>query len=128
MIRFVCLGHAWTSDFGCSEKEEFHWLIKVPYRFEVLCSSFSRTLCLRVFMVPKALGKKTQWFSFGYLSNFHQQNCRFIHTFLGIGIALCAITCLGHIAAHTANRHCLSLYPFLVELLTPPPAPFSHPF
>ncbi|KAF7119624.1 hypothetical protein RHSIM_Rhsim13G0176600 [Rhododendron simsii] len=32
----------------------------------------------------------------------------FIHAFLGIGIALCAITCLGHIAAHTANRRCLS--------------------
>ncbi|GAB2286106.1 hypothetical protein Dimus_020530, partial [Dionaea muscipula] len=23
------IGHAWTSDYGCSEKvEEFHWLIK----------------------------------------------------------------------------------------------------
>ncbi|KAG5536788.1 hypothetical protein RHGRI_024276 [Rhododendron griersonianum] len=33
---------------------------------------------------------------------------RFIHAFLRIGIALCAITCLGHIAAHTANHHCLS--------------------
>ncbi|KAI8525507.1 hypothetical protein RHMOL_Rhmol13G0235200 [Rhododendron molle] len=36
----------------------------------------------------------------------------FIHAFLGIGITLCAITCLGHIAARTANRHCLSCVSF----------------
>ncbi|KAI8550546.1 hypothetical protein RHMOL_Rhmol06G0115800 [Rhododendron molle] len=36
----------------------------------------------------------------------------FIHAFLGIGIALCAITCLGHIAGHTANHHCLSCVSF----------------
>lgn len=26
---FHFLGHAWTSDYGCSDKaEEFHWLIR----------------------------------------------------------------------------------------------------
>ncbi|KAF5955436.1 hypothetical protein HYC85_008292 [Camellia sinensis] len=32
----------------------------------------------------------------------------FIHAFAGIGVTLCAITCLGHIAADTCNIHCLS--------------------
>ncbi|PHU26492.1 hypothetical protein BC332_04824 [Capsicum chinense] len=32
----------------------------------------------------------------------------FIHAFLGVGIALCAITFLGHVAAHSANSCCLS--------------------
>lgn len=34
----------------------------------------------------------------------------FIHAFLGIGIIVCAITCLGHIAANTTNPCCLSFY------------------
>ncbi|RWR72145.1 tetraspanin-19-like protein [Cinnamomum micranthum f. kanehirae] len=44
----------------------------------------------------------------------------FIYTFLGLGISLCLITCSGHIAAETANGHCLSCYMvfvFLVVLL-----------
>ncbi|XP_058196781.1 tetraspanin-19-like isoform X2 [Rhododendron vialii] len=41
----------------------------------------------------------------------------FIHAFLGIGIALCGITCLGHIAAHTANRRCLSCYMVVIFFL-----------
>ncbi|KAF8413899.1 hypothetical protein HHK36_001895 [Tetracentron sinense] len=32
----------------------------------------------------------------------------FIYAFLGLGITLCMITCSGHIAAETANGHCLS--------------------
>ncbi|KAI8021153.1 Prolyl endopeptidase [Camellia lanceoleosa] len=30
MLRFhkFTIGHRWTCDFGCSEEEEFHWLIK----------------------------------------------------------------------------------------------------
>ncbi|KAH7533309.1 hypothetical protein FEM48_Zijuj04G0117100 [Ziziphus jujuba var. spinosa] len=41
----------------------------------------------------------------------------FIYTFLGLGITLCVITCLGHIAAETANGCCLFLYMFIVFLL-----------
>ncbi|MQL88632.1 hypothetical protein Taro_021191, partial [Colocasia esculenta] len=36
----------------------------------------------------------------------------FIFTFLGLGISLCVITCSGHIAAETANGHCLSCVSF----------------
>ncbi|KAJ4831657.1 hypothetical protein Tsubulata_041532 [Turnera subulata] len=41
----------------------------------------------------------------------------FIYTFLGLGITLCLITCLGHAAAETANGCCLYLYMFFVFLL-----------
>ncbi|XP_052183816.1 tetraspanin-19-like isoform X2 [Diospyros lotus] len=41
----------------------------------------------------------------------------FIHVFLGTGITLCAITCLGHIAADTANPHCLSCYIVVIFVL-----------
>ncbi|PHT55936.1 hypothetical protein CQW23_04422 [Capsicum baccatum] len=41
----------------------------------------------------------------------------FIHAFLGVGIALCAITFLGHVAAHSANSCCLSFYMFLILVL-----------
>ncbi|GFZ03069.1 hypothetical protein Acr_15g0016770 [Actinidia rufa] len=36
----------------------------------------------------------------------------FIHAFLGIGIIFCAVTGLGHVAAVTTNRHCLSCVSF----------------
>lgn len=39
-------------------------------------------------------------------------NCRFIYTFLGLGITVCVITCSGHIAADTANGCCLYLVSF----------------
>ncbi|XP_039128403.1 tetraspanin-19 [Dioscorea cayenensis subsp. rotundata] len=41
----------------------------------------------------------------------------FIYTFFGLGISLCLITCSGHIAAETANGHCLSCYMVFVFLL-----------
>ncbi|PNS91406.1 hypothetical protein POPTR_019G101800v4 [Populus trichocarpa] len=41
----------------------------------------------------------------------------FIYTFLGLGVTLSMITCLGHIAAETANGCCLYLYMFFVFLL-----------
>jgi len=41
----------------------------------------------------------------------------FIYTFLGMGIFLCFITCSGHVAAETANGHCLSCYMLFVGLL-----------
>ncbi|KAL0305756.1 UNVERIFIED_CONTAM: hypothetical protein Sradi_5992900 [Sesamum radiatum] len=41
----------------------------------------------------------------------------FFHAFVGVGIALCATTCLGHIAAKTANIPCLSCYISIVLLL-----------
>ncbi|KAH9792583.1 tetraspanin-19 [Citrus sinensis] len=40
----------------------------------------------------------------------------FIYTFLGLGVALCVITCSGHIGAETANGCCLYLYMFFVFL------------
>nr|XP_016452083.1 PREDICTED: tetraspanin-19-like [Nicotiana tabacum]XP_016452084.1 PREDICTED: tetraspanin-19-like [Nicotiana tabacum] len=41
----------------------------------------------------------------------------FIHASLGIGTALCAITCLGHVAANSANTYCLSSYMFVIFVL-----------
>ncbi|KAF8780069.1 hypothetical protein HU200_001721 [Digitaria exilis] len=41
----------------------------------------------------------------------------FIYTFLGLGIFLCLLTCSGHIAAETANGHCLSCYMIVVFVL-----------
>ncbi|XP_062184728.1 tetraspanin-19-like [Phragmites australis] len=41
----------------------------------------------------------------------------FIYTFLGLGIFLCLLTCSGHIAAETANDHCLSCYMFIIFVL-----------
>ncbi|KAL3522255.1 hypothetical protein ACH5RR_015089 [Cinchona calisaya] len=41
----------------------------------------------------------------------------FIHAFLGIGVALCAITFLGHIAANTANTCYLGCYSGIIFLL-----------
>ncbi|XP_060191705.1 tetraspanin-19-like [Lycium barbarum] len=41
----------------------------------------------------------------------------FIHAFLGVGTALCAITCLGHIGANSANSCCLSFYIFIIFVL-----------
>ncbi|XP_051128573.1 tetraspanin-19-like [Andrographis paniculata] len=41
----------------------------------------------------------------------------FFHAFLGAGVAICAIACLGHIAANTANSLCLSSYMIIVLLL-----------
>lgn len=50
------------------------------------------------------------FFKWCYMSVFNDSfsKCRFIYTFLGLGISLCLITCSGHIAAETANGHCLS--------------------
>ncbi|CAN6241425.1 unnamed protein product [Urochloa humidicola] len=41
----------------------------------------------------------------------------FIYAFLGVGIFLCLLTCSGHIAAETANGHCLSCYMIVVFVL-----------
>lgn len=41
----------------------------------------------------------------------------FFHAFLFVGIVLCAVTCLGHIAAHTANSCCLSAYIVVILVL-----------
>lgn len=41
----------------------------------------------------------------------------FIHAFLGVGTTLCAITCLGHVAANSANSCCLSVYIFILFVL-----------
>lgn len=41
----------------------------------------------------------------------------FIYTFLGIGVTLCVITCLGHLAAESAHGYCLSCYMVIIILL-----------
>ncbi|XP_062096681.1 tetraspanin-19-like [Humulus lupulus] len=41
----------------------------------------------------------------------------FIYTFLGAGVTLCLITCLGHLAATVANGCCLSCYMMILSLL-----------
>lgn len=41
----------------------------------------------------------------------------FICTFLGIGITLCFITCLGHTAADSANGFCLSCYMVIIFVI-----------
>ncbi|EEF44456.1 tetraspanin-19 [Ricinus communis] len=41
----------------------------------------------------------------------------FIYTFLGLGVTLCVITCVGHVAAETANGCCLYLYMLFVFVL-----------
>ncbi|CAK9314774.1 unnamed protein product [Citrullus colocynthis] len=41
----------------------------------------------------------------------------FMYSFLGQGILLCVIACLGHIAAETANGCCLHLYMVLVFMV-----------
>ncbi|XP_038902885.1 tetraspanin-19 isoform X2 [Benincasa hispida] len=41
----------------------------------------------------------------------------FMYSFFGLGILLCVITCLGHIAAETANGCCLHLYMVLVFMV-----------
>ncbi|KAK3009424.1 hypothetical protein RJ639_014133 [Escallonia herrerae] len=49
----------------------------------------------------------------------------FIHAFLSIGIALCAIACLGHVAADTANPHCLAFVSFILMNFTCSSPPLS---
>ncbi|KAJ8748320.1 hypothetical protein K2173_001739 [Erythroxylum novogranatense] len=41
----------------------------------------------------------------------------FIYTTLGFGVTLCVLTCIGHLAAETANGCCLYLYMFYIFLL-----------
>uniref|UniRef100_A0A0D6QXF1 Tetraspanin n=1 Tax=Araucaria cunninghamii TaxID=56994 RepID=A0A0D6QXF1_ARACU len=41
----------------------------------------------------------------------------FIYIFLGIGIIVCVVTCIGHIAAEITNGCCLCCYSFLVIFL-----------
>ncbi|URE44510.1 Stem-specific protein [Musa troglodytarum] len=51
---------------------------------------------------------------------------RFIYTFLGLGISLCLITCVGHIAAETANSHCLSCVSFCKDFPEDPTGEFNE--
>lgn len=41
----------------------------------------------------------------------------FIYTFLGIGIIVCVITCIGHVAAEITNGFCLCCYSTFIVLL-----------
>ncbi|KAG2683741.1 hypothetical protein I3760_10G047400 [Carya illinoinensis] len=42
---------------------------------------------------------------------------RFMYTFLGIGVTMGVITCLGHIAADSAHGYCLSCYVVIISFL-----------
>ncbi|XP_057964820.1 tetraspanin-18-like isoform X2 [Malania oleifera] len=41
----------------------------------------------------------------------------FIYIFMGVGIVLCCITCIGHIAAEAINGCCLCFYTLLITIL-----------
>ncbi|XP_022777358.1 tetraspanin-19-like [Durio zibethinus] len=41
----------------------------------------------------------------------------FIYTFLGTGVTLCCLTCLGHTAADSANGFCLFCYMVIISVL-----------
>ncbi|XP_039001034.1 tetraspanin-19-like [Hibiscus syriacus] len=41
----------------------------------------------------------------------------FIYTFLGTGVTLCLLTCLGHIAADSAHVYCLFCYMVIISVL-----------
>ncbi|KAL8468008.1 hypothetical protein ACS0TY_031306 [Phlomoides rotata] len=56
------------------------------------------------------------WQLQGGSSSFHHIPW-FFHAFLGVGILLCAITCLGHIAANRPNISWLSAYIILLLFL-----------
>lgn len=49
--------------------------------------------------------------------DFSSINPWFICSFIGIGVTFCLITCLGHIAAASANGFCLSFYMLIICLL-----------
>ncbi|XP_024046091.1 tetraspanin-19 isoform X1 [Citrus clementina] len=49
--------------------------------------------------------------------DFCSINPWFICSFIGIGVTFCLITCLGHIAAASANGFCLSFYMLITCLL-----------
>ncbi|XP_077241750.1 tetraspanin-19-like isoform X2 [Tasmannia lanceolata] len=71
-------------------------------------------------MVGIAMIMYSSWMLRVWLKNLGDSDLQapwFIYTFLGLGITLCVITCSGHIAAETANGHCLSCYMVFVFLL-----------
>ncbi|XP_068645652.1 tetraspanin-19-like [Aristolochia californica] len=49
--------------------------------------------------------------------DFDSQIPWFIYTFLGLGVSICVIACSGHIAAETANGHCLCCYTVFIFVL-----------
>nr|CAD1821080.1 unnamed protein product [Ananas comosus var. bracteatus] len=69
-------------------------------------------------MILYALWMLRAWFKqIGGGGGFDSSPPWFIYTFLGLGVFLCLLTCSGHIAAETANGHCLSCYMAFVFLL-----------
>ncbi|MFS7944682.1 hypothetical protein Hanom_Chr06g00515091 [Helianthus anomalus] len=43
--------------------------------------------------------------------------CRFIYAFMGLGVVLCCISCIGHIAAEAIHGCCLCFYTILKIVL-----------
>lgn len=59
----------------------------------------------------RAWQREMEEFSF---DDFKTTTPWFIYTFLAAGVTLCAITCVGHLAASVANSCCLSCYMMII--------------
>lgn len=89
------------------------WLIKV-WQSDIEPYSYHHQTSIPWYLPYVACKKKKN-----SPQNFYNYFCscswklyRFIHAFIGLGISSCAISCLGHFAAHTADSNLLSYVSF----------------